>query len=136
VALWAVGCGGTDGRGTGLKKERWHIAAVHPRDLRSNALEESQGFAKLGEAGFVVLEFAGVNTAAETTHSDRMFEVEHLVVEQVLDGVARAGRTIEDAADDDGVVSGVVVAERAFGDTFAPGELGAAEEPAEEPHVE
>jgi hypothetical protein len=38
-----------------------------------------------------------------------MFEVKHLVVEEVLDGAARGVGAIEDAADDDGVVCGVVV---------------------------
>ena len=55
---------------------------------------------------------------------DGMLEVEHLVVEQVLDGVARAGGAVEDAADDDGVVGGVVVAQGTLGHVLAPGEFG------------
>ena len=48
--------------------------------------------------------------AAAGFDADGMFEVEHLVVEEVLDRAARSVGTIEDAADDDGVVGGVVVA--------------------------
>jgi hypothetical protein len=65
-----------------------------------------------------------------------MFEVEHLVVEQVLDGAARGVGAIEDARDDDGVVGGVVVAERAAGVMGRPGERGAAKETVEEADVE
>ncbi len=39
-----------------------------------------------------------------------MFEVEHLVVEEVLDRAAGGVGTVEDATDYDGVVGGVVVA--------------------------
>ena len=46
---------------------------------------------------------------------DRMLQVQHLVEEDVFDGVARDARVVEDAADDDGVVRGVVVAEAAAG---------------------
>jgi hypothetical protein len=54
------------------------------------AFYECQGFGELGELGFFGFEFAGVDAAAETTHADGMLEVKHLVVEQVLEGVAWA----------------------------------------------
>src|SRR5437762_834982 len=65
-----------------------------------------------------------------------MLEVEHLVVEEVLDRAAGGVGTIEDAADDDGVVGGVVVAEHAAGVMGAPGKCGAAEEAVEEAGVQ
>jgi hypothetical protein len=65
-----------------------------------------------------------------------VLEVEHLVVEQVLDGVARAGGAVEDAADDDGVVGGVVVAEHALGVVLAPGELGRPSSPPKKREVQ
>ena len=58
------------------------------------------------------------------------------MVEQVLDCVARAGRAVEDAADDDGVVGGVVVAQGALGVVLAPGKLRPAEQSAEKAHVQ
>ena len=100
------------------------------------ALDEGESFGELGEARFVGFELAGVDAAAQAARLDRMLEVQHLVVEQVFDGVARAGGAVEDAADDDGVVRGVVVAERALGVVLAPGEFGAAEQAAEEARVE
>jgi len=76
-----------------------------------------------------------VDAAAEAAHLHWMLEVEHLVVEQIFDGVARARGAVEDAADDDRVVGGVVVAEGALGHAFAPGKFGAAEQSAEEAGV-
>jgi len=62
-----------------------------------------------------------VDAAASGFDAHGMLEVEHLVVEKVLDGAARGVRAVEDAADDDGVVGGVVVAEHAAGVMGAPG---------------
>jgi hypothetical protein len=53
------------------------------------ALDESQGFFELGEQGFFRFECGGVDAATEATHFYWMLEVEHLVVEQVLDCIAR-----------------------------------------------
>jgi hypothetical protein len=53
-------------------------------------LDEGEGLVQLGEEGFVGFEFAGMDAAAEATHLYGMLEVEHLVVEQIFDGVARA----------------------------------------------
>jgi len=65
-----------------------------------------------------------------------MFQVQHFVVEDVLDGVTRHSRIVEDAADDDGIVGGIVVAEAAAGVVLAPGKLGASEESVEKAAVE
>ena len=77
-----------------------------------------------------------MDAAAASFDPDWVLEVEHLVVEEVLDGAARGVGTIEDAGDDDGVVGGVVVAEHAAGVVGAPGKDGAAEESMEETGVE
>ena len=100
------------------------------------ALEVGLGFVELGEEALFGLELAGVDAAAAGFDADWVLEVEHLVVEEVLDGAARGVGTVEDAADDDGVVGGVVVAEHAAGVVGAPGEGGTAEEAVEEAGVE
>ena len=99
-------------------------------------LDEGEGFSELGKARFFGFELAGVDAAAQAARADRMLQVQHLVVEQVFDGVTRAGGAVEDAAHDDGVVRGVVVAERAPGVMLAPGEVGTAKQAAEEARVE
>jgi hypothetical protein len=91
---------------------------------------------EFGEEALFGLELAGVDAAAAGSDADGVLEVEHLVVEKVLDGAAGCVGTVEDAGDDDGVVGGVVVAEHATGVVGAPGERGAAEEAVEETGVE
>ncbi len=77
-----------------------------------------------------------MDAAAGSLHFYRVLEVEHLVVEQVFDGVTGAGGTVEDLAYYDGVVCGVVVAQGSLGHGFAPCELGATHEAVEEAGVE
>ena len=91
---------------------------------------------EFGEETLFGLELAGVDAAATGFDADGMLEVEHLVVEEVLDGAARGVGAVEDAGDDDGVVGGVVVAEHAASVMRGPGERGAAEEAVEEAGVE
>ena len=100
------------------------------------AFEVGFGLVELREETLFGLKLARVDAAAAGFDADGVLEVEHLVVEEVLDGTARGVGTVEDAADDDGVVSCVVVAEHATGVVGAPGEGGATEEPVEETGVE
>jgi len=67
---------------------------------------------------------------------DRMLQVEHFVVEDVFDRISRHARVVEDAADDDCVVSGIVVAEAAASVVLAPGKLRTPQESVEEAAVE
>jgi hypothetical protein len=100
------------------------------------ALEVGFGGFELGEETFFGLELAGVNAAATGFDADGVLEVEHLVVEKVLDGATGGVWAVEDAADDDGVVGGVIVAKHAAGVVSGPGEGGAAKETVEEAGVE
>jgi len=59
------------------------------RRADSQALDEGESFLELGEQGFFRFEGGGVDAAAEATHFYWMLEVEHLVVEKVLDCIAR-----------------------------------------------
>lgn len=107
--------------------------------LRGKTLESLEvgfGGVEAGEETFFGLELARVDAAAAGFDADGVFEVKHLVVEEILDGAARRVGAVEDAGDDDGVVGGVVVAEHAAGVVRGPGERGAAEEAVEETGVE
>ncbi len=104
--------------------------------LPSKALEEFPGLCELGKEALFGLELAGVDAAAACLDAHGVLEVQHLVVEEVFDGVAGCVGAVEDAADDDGVVCGVVVAEHTAGVVGAPGEGGAAEEAVEEAGVQ
>jgi hypothetical protein len=62
--------------------------------------------------------------------------VKHLVVEEVFDGATGGVGAVKYAADDYGVVGGVVVAEHAAGGMSGPGERGTPEKSVEEASVE
>jgi hypothetical protein len=95
--------------------------------VRLEALEVCLSFVELREEALFSLELAGVDAATASLHADGMLQVQHLVIEEILYRAAWSVRTIEDAADNDSVVSGVVVAEHATGVMGAPGEGGAAQ---------
>jgi len=52
--------------------------------------------------------------------------MQHLVIEQVFNSIARAGGAIKNSAHNDSVVGSVIMAERASGKVLAPGQLGSA----------
>ena len=74
------------------------------------ALEVGFGGFEFGEETRFGLELAGVNAAAAGFDADGVLEVEHLVVEEILDSAAGGIGAVEDAANDDSVVGSVVVA--------------------------
>ena len=79
-----------------------------------------RGF-EFGKEALFRLKLAGVDAAASGFDADRMLKVEHLVIEEVLDGATGSIGSVEDAADHDGVVSGIVVAQHAARVMSAPG---------------
>lgn len=90
------------------------------------------GLFKVREETLFGLKFAGVNAAASGLHANGMLEVQHLMIEQILDGAARSVRAVEDAADHDGIVGRVIVAQHAAGVVGAPREDGPAKKTVEE----
>ena len=105
---------------------------------RAEQLELSKvglGLCELREEALLGLELARVDAAAPGFHADWVLQVQHLVVEQVFDCAARCVGGVEDAADDDGVVRGIVMAEHAPGVVRAPGQDGLAQETVEETRV-
>ena len=62
--------------------------------------------------------------------------MQHLVKQDVLDDVARDSGMVEDAADDNRVVGGIIVAQAIAGVVAAPGELGASHQAVEEAVIE
>src|ERR1035441_6183796 len=83
-----------------------------------------------------MLELSGMYTATQSAHADGMFQVKHLVVEQIFDGITGTGWPIENAADHDGVVCGIVVTQGSPGHVLTPRKLGAAQQTSEEPQIE
>ena len=90
----------------------------------------------MGEEALLCLKLAGVDAAAACFDAHGMLQVKHLVIEEVFDGRPWSVRAIKHAADDDGVVGSVVVAEHAASVVGAPGEDGTPEKAMEEARVE
>jgi hypothetical protein len=90
----------------------------------------------MGEEFFVCLEGWRVDAASPVAGFDRMLEVQHFVVHEVFDCIARGIRSVKDPADHNGVVCGVIVAEEAAGGVLAPSEKRTPEESVEEAGVE
>ncbi len=65
-----------------------------------------------------------------------MFQVQHLMVEQIFNSASRSIGPVEDAADHDGVVRGVIMTQHAAGVVCAPGQCGTSEQAVEEAHVQ
>src|SRR6476646_9553610 len=61
--------------------------------------------------------------ATAAAELDGMPQVQHLVIDEILDGKGRDARGIENATDDDGVVRGIIVAQAAESLVAAPGHL-------------
>jgi sporulation protein YlmC with PRC-barrel domain len=90
----------------------------------------------LGEEALFCLELAGMDAPASGFDADRVFEVKHLMVKEILDSTARSVGAIEHTADDNGVVSGVVVAQHSAGVVRRPGKRGTTEKAVKEASVE
>lgn len=104
--------------------------------LTLQALQKRICFRQSREQLLLGVELGGVDAAAAAAQSDGMLQVQHLVVDDVLDGVAGDGEVIEDSADDDGIVGGVVVAEDAACPGRAPAHARASHESVKKTRVE
>ena len=104
--------------------------------LYSKPFYKRQRFAQLGKERFFGFEFTRVHTATQASHPHWMFQVQHFVVKQVFDRVARARGAVKNSADHNRVVRCVVVTQRMLGHSFAPRKLGPAQEPQEEARIE
>src|SRR5262249_56793426 len=82
------------------------------------------------------MELRWVDAAAAAVQLDRMPQMQHLVVDDVVDGIAGDCGVIEDAADHDGIVRRVVVPEQVTSSAVTPAHAGAGLHSSEETAVE
>src|ERR1700726_2823952 len=90
----------------------------------------------MGEQFLLRLKLGGVHAPAAAPQSHRVLQVEHLVIDDVLDRGARNTGMVEDAANDNRIVRGIVVAEAVAGPVAAPGHLWAGHQAMEKSRVE
>ena len=107
---------------------------LQPQYLKT--LKKCYSFGKLRKTCFFSFEFTRVDAAPRAPHTHRVLKVQHLVVQQVFDRVARAGGAVEDAAHHNCVVGSVVVAQHSLGVVLTPGEFGPAQQPSEESRIQ
>src|ERR1700761_7858666 len=102
---------------------------------RSEGLQVRLGLRQLRKEIFFGLKFAGVHAPAPVARPDRVLQVQHLVVHQIFDGIPWRVAAVEDAADHDGVVRGVVVPEQPLGAVLSPDEKRTSEQAVEEAQI-
>ena len=95
--------------------------------LAGEAVEDFAGLGELGELLFFGAEFGGVGDQGAAGAARRMFDVKHLVVEDVLDGALGDVGAVHAAIEQDVIRARVVTAELAAPGTSAPADVGAGE---------
>src|SRR5580692_4791540 len=90
---------------------------------RSEVLEKSFRLVQMREELFLCLEVRRMHAATAPAQFHGMFQMQHFVVNDVFHGVGRNPRVIEDAAHNDGIVGGIVMAQPVASVIAAPGHL-------------
>ena len=77
-----------------------------------------------------------MHAAAAAPQFNRMLQMQHLVIHDEFDDVARDGRVIENVADDDGVVGRIIVPKTVTGAILTPRQARPGQQPAKELQVQ
>src|SRR5882724_10974102 len=101
---------------------RLALASSSPSARRDSYLfKPFGGLIESLEQPLIFAERAAVIAGAPRDYACRMFNVKHLVIQDVLDHKARDGRVVERAADDDCPMDVIVVAQQPPRFALAPG---------------
>lgn len=104
--------------------------------LRSQTSQKALRRLQLRKQLFLGPEFGGVDAPPAAIQLHWVPQMKHLVIDDVLDGVAGYSGMVEDTADDDRVVGRIVVAEQIASAALAPTHLRAGLHTSEEAQVE
>src|SRR5579864_7776569 len=99
-------------------------------------LKKRFGFIQLRKEFFLCLKFSRMHTAPAAAQFHGMLEVQHFVVNDVFDRVARNSRVVEDPTDNYGIVRRIVVAESVASVIAAPGHLWSSQQAIKESPVQ
>src|SRR4029077_14782939 len=102
----------------------------------AQAFQEFLSFFKVRKEFFFFTEGSGMHETPAAAELDGMPQVQPFMIDEVLDGKGRDARRIEDAADDDGVVRGIIVAQAAERFVAAPGHLRSSHQAMEEAKIQ
>src|SRR6185312_2163809 len=101
----------------------------------SKLLKQLLCFGQLGKQLLLFLKSAGMHTTQDSVQADWMFEMKHLVIHQVIDRILRHRGSVEDSADNDGVVRRIVMAEALTRCMPAPRHQGPGEQTVKETQI-
>jgi len=77
-----------------------------------------------------------MHNAPAAAEFDGMSQVQHLMIDKILNRIKRYARRVKNAADDDGVMCGIIMAQASQGLVAAPGHLRSSHEAVEEAKIE
>src|SRR5579871_3409680 len=99
-------------------------AASETRNLKSSlqSLQECLRLFHARKQLLFRLKLCRMDAAAAAAQFDRMLQVQHFVIKDVLQDIAWHSGVIENPADDDGVVRGIVMPQAVAGALLAPGQ--------------
>src|ERR1700728_674776 len=103
---------------------------------RSQSLQKSVGLCPVRKQLLLRLKLDRVHASAASPQPDGMLQMKHLVVDDVFQHVRRHGKVIENAADDDGIVRRVVVAQNTPSLSLAPAHSRAAQQSVKEARIQ
>src|SRR6266567_8100117 len=118
------------------------IDAAQPQGINSRSLlclqpfQERVRLCSLRKQVFLRLELRRVYAPPAAAQPDWMFQMQHLVIHDVLQYILRHGKMIEDPADNDRIVCRIVVAENAAGPGLAPAHAWARQQSVKEFRVQ
>jgi hypothetical protein len=102
----------------------------------SKLFQEPSSLLQFGKEPFLGLKRRAVDATPAPAKLDRMLQVQHLVVDDVLDRVERNLGMVEDTADHNGIVSGIVMAKAVACVIAAPSHLRASQKAKEKTLVQ
>jgi len=103
---------------------------------RAQAFQELLCLFELREEFFFFTEGCGMHQPPAAAELHRMPQVQHLMIDKVLNGIKRDTRGIKDAADDDCVMRRIIVAKAAQGLIAAPCHLRTGHQAVEEAKIQ
>src|SRR5438874_11013141 len=107
------------------------VRAAVGKPQRSEPFEKLPGFVKLREQFFFRLKVRRMHAAAAATELDRMLQVKHFVIDDVLHRILRNPGVVENPAYHNRVVRGIVMSKAVAGVVSAPGHLWTREQSVE-----
>ena len=102
----------------------------------AQAFQEFLSFLELRKEFLFFAKGGGMHQAPAAAQLDWMPQVQHFMIDEILNGIERNARGIEDAADDDGVMRGIIVAQATESLVAAPGHLRSSHQAVEEAKIQ